>query len=757
MKKTEENNTLIEGLYKTFIEQSSEGIWRFELEEPLSVLKPINTQIKFLYKHVYLADCNNAMAKMYGFKKSSDIVGARMGEFLPQTNKKNISYLREFVTSEYKLTGALSFAHDRYGKKRIFQNNLVGVVEKERLIRAWGTQRDITQEYLMRERQEFLEKINNKLTVSLDSDIALKDIAKLIVPYLADYCRIAVVDEKGKISEIAVNHKNSAKITLAKDLYESYNDLPDVRYGVPALLKKGKPEILSIIDDKVLERVRTNKRLIRNIKNIGLKSYMGVPLIVRGKVKGAITFSSIQNDRRYSKDDLKFAQELSKRIALMLDNVRLFKGAQNELKERKSYEQKLNLLLETSKIIPSSLDYRTTLTNVAKAAVPVLADWCSIDILEGKDIQQLTLAHKDPQKVKWAKVIRKRFPIEKYSPLGIPNVIKTAKSELYPFVTDELLNRTVQDKRFISLIKKMGIKSVMLVPIIIGKKAIGAISFVSTQRGRYYTETDLAMAEEVASHAALAVENSRLYTESQKALALREDFISIASHELKTPITSLKMYNQVIQKQLELKNEPELCEYLMRMEMQIDKLTGLINDLLNVTKMQQGKLDFKVDRFDLVECINEVIENVRSISNKHTFVINGALDKKVWGDRDRIGQVMTNLLMNAVKYSPNSEKVIISITSDKSNVVIGVQDFGIGIDREHQKKIFERFYRVDSSDEKTFPGLGMGLYISNEIVKRHNGKMNVVSEKGKGSRFSFTIPFSQPRENFENQDLDPNN
>ena len=203
------------------------------------------------------------------------------------------------------------------------------------------------------------------------------------------------------------------------------------------------------------------------------------------------------------------------------------------------------------------------------------------------------------------------------------------------------------------------------------------------------------------------------------------------------------MYTQVLQKQFAKRGEESLSSFLAKMDAQLNKLTLLIRDLLNVTKIEHGQLAFQEEAFDLNELVRETVEQIQMTTPKHTISIEGSIPRPVWGDVDRIGQVLTNLLSNAVKYSPQANSIIVRLTSEQDRAVVSIQDFGIGIDREHQGNIFNRFYRVSDPEEKTYPGLGIGLYISHEIIKRHGGDLTVVSEKGKGSLFRFALPYTR--------------
>lgn len=587
-----------------------------------------------------------------------------------------------------------------------------------------------------------LNEASSTLVSSLDHQFTLQEIARMIVPAYADYCRIALLDDRGEIKEITANHIDPEQVKLVQALYEEYKDLSNITYGLQRLLESGQPELISDVSESVLQQGEENQEVLSIIRALGLKSYMGTPLIARNRVIGAITFSSTLPNRHYTQEDLLFAQELARRIALTLDNARLYREAQEEIRERRQIEQNLRFLSEASKLLSSSLDYHTTLTHVTYLAVPHIADWCSIDMLTEEGIQQLAVAHIDPEKVEWAKELNRKNPPDPQAPTGVPNVLRTGKAEFYPKIDDAFLIASAHDEEELALLRTIGFSSVMIVPLLIQGEAIGTITFVSAESGRYYTQADLSMAEELASRVALAIQNARLYSEAQKAIGLRDDFISMASHELRTPITSLKMYTQFLQKHLSKKGDISLVHPLTRMDAQLNKLAGLINDLLDVSKIEHGRLDFQEECFNLEEVVREACEAVQQTTPKHTIHIEGSIPYSVRGDKDRIGQVMTNLLTNAIKYSPQAREVLVRLQSEPDRALVSVQDFGIGIDQEHLSKIFTRFYRVSDPDEKTFPGLGLGLYLSHEIITRHGGSLTVASEKGKGSVFSCVLPYN---------------
>lgn len=676
-------------------------------------------------------------------------------------------------------------------------------------------------------RQEFISKINSAIAFSLDYNIALQNVAKVIVNYLADYCRIVILEEDGKVKEINADRTNGKKINL----------MENANHDVNQIIKKGKPEIISKVGKK------------------NVKEYMGVPLIVKGNTIGAITLYSTMPTFIYGKDALALVGGVASRIALAIENMRLFekvkkeregmefsqnvgkigtfewdiennrstwtqgfsalfgnppnsslgsidkwlsfvhpeeremlktvgekairegdklnvrfrviwpdksihylatmssifRNAQNrairmngvliDITHRKNIENNLKFLAEASKVLSSSLDYKVTLDAVAKLAVPDIADWCAVDMIDkdGK-IERISVAHKDPEKVKWAKKLHRKNPPDMNDPHGLPNVLKTGISELIPLITDELIRKIAKSKKQYDLIRSLGLHSVMIAPIVNQKKIIGAITFVTTKESnRQYSQEDLDIAEKLTNRVALVIENTILYQKSQQATKLRDTFISIASHELKTPITSLKVYTQVLLQQAQKQGDTDMTRYLLKMDQQVEKMNKLIRDLLDVSRMQLGKLTFRKEFFDMDELVKEVADAIQLTTKNHIISINGKAGR-VFGDKDRMEQVLINLLINAIKYSPEANRVTINLSKLGKKIVVNVKDYGIGIDKKNQEKIFERFYQVDDSPTASFSGLGIGLYISTEIVKRHGGNLWVESTKGKGSTFSFAIP-----------------
>ena len=232
-------------------------------------------------------------------------------------------------------------------------------------------------------------------------------------------------------------------------------------------------------------------------------------------------------------------------------------------------------------------------------------------------------------------------------------------------------------------------------------------------------------------------------TEQKLLQQQKDDFIAIASHEVKTPVPSIKGYAQVPEKMLLKKGDVKEAMMMNRMDGQVKRLTNLIADLLDVTKINSGKLQFRNTVFDFNPMVKELVEELQRTSERHTLVKHFNETGLVCGDRERISQVITNLITNAIKYSPSSDKIIIYTALENGEVTLCVQDYGIGIPQAKQEKVFEQFYRVSGDMQHTFPGLGLGLYISSEIIKREGGRIWVNSNEGQGSTFCFALPLWQ--------------
>jgi signal transduction histidine kinase/PAS domain-containing protein len=419
--------------------------------------------------------------------------------------------------------------------------------------------------------------------------------------------------------------------------------------------------------------------------------------------------------------------------------------------ERKRAEDALRFLDEASQILGSSIDYQTTLHSVATLAVPRLADWCSIELLDEDEVPQpVALVHSDAAKIGLATELRRRFPRDASKPQGADRVIGTGKSLVVNDIRDEQIAGFARDAAHLAALRALGIGSVMIVPVTTRGKALGAITFVSAESKRRYSSADLGVAEELARRTGTAIENARLYQIAQQAIESRDEFLSIASHELKTPLTSLKLQIQLAKRKVQRAEEPalvrqSLTEALELSGRQVDRLTGLIEDLMDVSRIRSGKLGFTFERIDLSRVIREVAARYSELLSSvgSSLTLDVAEDVSGLLDQTRIEQLIDNLLTNAAKYAPG-KPIVVSLARADGMATLIVQDHGPGISSDMQERIFDRFERAAPYGK--IGGLGLGLFIARKIVDGHGGAIAVESEEGRGTRFVVTLPLSRSAE-----------
>ena len=316
-----------EDRYRAFVEQSSEPIWRFELESPVPINLSADEQIERLYETGYLAECNDVMARMYGFSRASELVGTRVTDLLPR-NPANLDYLRAAVQAGYRLTDRESQELDREGRTKYFLNNLVGIVEGGALRRVWGTQRDITGRKRAEEAERFLSDASNMFASSLDYEATLESVARLVVPGMADYCLVHMLEADGTIHRMIVAHQDPAREEAWREMQRRFPLDLNTPHTIAKVLRTGQPEIFPELTDEMLQAVIREPEEVRMLRAFNIKATMIMPLIARGRTLGALTFISAESARRYTDDDSALAAELARRAALAIDNARLYRRAQ---------------------------------------------------------------------------------------------------------------------------------------------------------------------------------------------------------------------------------------------------------------------------------------------------------------------------------------------------------------------------------------------------------------------------------------------
>jgi signal transduction histidine kinase len=478
-------------------------------------------------------------------------------------------------------------------------------------------------------------------------------------------------------------------------------------------------------------------------------SVMGVPLVVEGKTVGVIHVGS-RRRRRFTENDLVLLQLVADRVATFMERSRLQQAEREAHKEAEAARTRSAFLAEASRVLNSSLDYRTTLSNVARQVVPGLATWCVVDVLEmDGTLQRLEIAESDPERTQMAREMQRRFPPTESGTQRVMQVIQSGEAELIPQITEDLLRSAAQNEEHLSLLLRLDLQSYMCVPMTVAGRPRGAITFLSADPSKHYGKDDLELAQDLANRSAIAVENSLLYQQVQDAVRMRDEFLASVSHDLKNPLAAIKGRAQILRRRagkLEGEDGERLAAGLENIDATATRMTRLINDLMDVVRLRVGQpLELHRERIDLVQVVRDAITEYQAAdASSIQFVSDAPAVIGQW-DWARLERVIDNLLSNALKYGSREETVRICLRVEDSagskEAVLSVQDKGIGIPSGDLSRIFERFKRGSNVSE-TIPGSGIGLAGVKEIVEQHGGSIEVESREGEGSTFTVLLPLS---------------
>jgi len=440
-------------------------------------------------------------------------------------------------------------------------------------------------------------------------------------------------------------------------------------------------------------------------------------------------------------------------IPLRLGSSHIFYSFLRDISERKRIEREREWLRERSSflsevtkvLLADPLGLESRLQKLMRAVVPKLSDWCTVDLLQSsQSIDLIVVHHSDPKKVELARELRLKYPLSTQDSAGPPHVMRTGRLELVNDNPDVLLQLLSRDEEHFRILKELGFRSYLCVPLHTRGHLLGTLTFVMAESGRHFEPEDVSLAEELAERASSAVDNAILYDEANEAIRVRDEFLSIASHELKTPITSLKLQTQMNKRRIDkgdvtVFEKKAVTKFIESTDRQTDRLSKLVEDMLDISRIAHGKLSIHPEEVDLGVLVREVIdrfdEQLKATGCRYGMYIESSIVGH-W-DRYRIEQVVINLLTNAMKYGAG-KPIEISVRHADHHAVILVTDHGMGIAQENLDRIFQRFERAIAA--QNISGLGLGLYICKQIVAAHDGKITVESEIDKGSTFKVELP-----------------
>ena len=491
------------------------------------------------------------------------------------------------------------------------------------------------------------------------------------------------------------------------------------------------------------------------------EAFWSLPLVVEGRRIGLLAMG-YHKARRFAPETRTFVETFTQHCAQALlraerlDRDRYARLVAEEARaslERE--EQRRALVAEATAALAVSLDFKATLARLATILVPKLADWCAIEIVDdtGKS-DQLAVAHGDPKMVEYAWELRRRYPPPSDAPQGVPNVLRTGKSEMYAEISDEMLVAGAIDEEHLRISRELKLRSALIVPLVARGSTLGAITMVHAESGRRYSGADLALAEEIARRAAISVDNARLFGAEQRARAaaddasrLKDEFLATVSHELRTPLNAILGWSRMIT--MGALDETKRVRASETIERNAVAMAQLVEDLLDVSRIISGKMRLETESVDLGKIVESAIESIRPAALAKEISLRSIVEPApgpLLGDLNRLQQVVWNLLSNAVKFTPRQGRVEVVVRRSGSSVEVSVSDNGAGIDAAFAPYVFDRFRQADGKITRTHGGLGLGLAITRQLVEMHGGSIEAKSDGvGRGATFTVKLPVTAMR------------
>lgn len=418
-------------------------------------------------------------------------------------------------------------------------------------------------------------------------------------------------------------------------------------------------------------------------------------------------------------------------------------GTNTDISEQKQAEQTARFVAEVSAALVELTDPISTLQKVARLSVPAFSDWCAVDLVEpGDKSRRVALVHADPLRLRAYQELIERYPPRTDDPHSFLHVLRTGEPDLLTDIPDSFLAQVAHSEEHLRLLRAMGLKSHMLVPIRSRGGTFGVLTFIAADSGRRYTRDDLRVARDLAHRAAVAIENAGLNEALREADRRKNEFLATLAHELRNPLAPLRNGLEIMR--LMGDNAAAVGEARSMMERQLSQMVRLVDDLLDVSRISLGKLELRPERVHLATVVNNAVETSRPVidaAGHELTVVLPSAPVVVDADVTRLGQVFANLLNNAAKYSERGGHIRLAAEREGSEVVVSVSDTGIGIPSDMLSKVFDLFTQVDRSLEKSHGGLGIGLTLVKRLVELHGGRVEAQSAgPGQGSTFTVRLP-----------------
>jgi PAS domain S-box-containing protein len=428
---------------------------------------------------------------------------------------------------------------------------------------------------------------------------------------------------------------------------------------------------------------------------------------------------------------------------LDLFGSRVFSVLLRDITDRKRIERAQRFLAQAGTILASSLDYETTLSSVGALIVPELADWSVIFIRDDDGaVRRLEIVHTDPARRTLLEELL-RYPLDPQSPHPVFSVLETGQPELIPEVGEKLLHALSRDGDQLAIYRALGLGSMLVVPLVARGQTRGAMGFFSEAPHRYGPE-EVGLAHDLGLLAALAVDNARLYRDARAAVQARDELITVVSHDLGNPLSAIRIGISLLLRTVPpAEQETGGWKHLDFIRQSAEQMERLINDLLDVKKLEAGRVTLQLRETRIEDVVQNVIDVFAPIAHGRSLQLEAELHRPlpmVAADQQRLSQVLSNLIGNALKFTEPGGRVVVDVRAAREGLLVAVRDTGAGIAPEHLPHVFDRFWQARPGGRK---GLGMGLAIARGIVEAHGGRIWIESEQGSGTTVLFTLPLTQ--------------
>ncbi|HKS29128.1 MAG TPA: PAS domain S-box protein [Pyrinomonadaceae bacterium] len=756
--------------YRAFISNSSEGIWRFELEQPVSTSLSADEQIEHFYSHGYLAECNDAMARMYGFERAEEITGARLGDLLVRSDPQNAEYLQSFIAARYRLTDVQSVEVDREGRQRIFLNNLIGVVEEGWLFRAWGTQRDITER---KKREIELRATEHRFSMFMENLPGLAWIKDLEGRYVyanqsaAKAFKRTSAELYGKTDDeifpaetaeqFKKNDSQAVKSGAGIQTIETLLQEDGLHYSIvskfPILDFEGRPQLVGgiAVDITARRQAEEEARRLATIVEattdfVAVTRVDGPILYINRAGRAMLGIAEGADLKDYNRTSLSPPWVYERTVEEWLPKALRdgYASGEGALLSLEGEEIPVSFVLLVQRDEKGEPEYLSTIAR---------------DITELKRTGDALRESELRFRLMFDQAV---VGMVQSTAEGVLLKVNPGFCRILGYDEEELIGRNVfdlthADDREPDLRHASRAIGGEITGYEMEKRLIrrdGSPVWVNLTATAVRDEAGaqlfgLGIVEDITERKRAEEERERLLYLEQEARAtaeaanrMKDEFLATVSHELRTPLTAVVGWSRMLRSgNLDGATAEHALEVILR---NAQAQAQIVEDILEVSRIITGKIRLNMQVVDPTPAVSAAIDAVRPAAEAKGIFVEPELDPKagpVRADPDRLQQIAWNLLSNAVKFTPKGGRVNVRLFDLNGHARLEVRDTGQGIPREFLPHVFERFRQADSSTTRQHGGLGLGLAIVRHLTELHGGSVFVESDgAGKGAIFSVDIP-----------------